>query len=319
MTCTNRDKGRGSRRDDEGLACDGKVESNAVDMEVAGYNKSNRHYDHNQEAGCHGAEFNEKNTRFTASILNYGIMGVPKMAKELKRKAKQRICSNCSTTSTPSWRRGNHGKSLLCNACGLYQKLHGRTRPYTMTPGGRTKALKGGHDKVFCISCNTSSLLSEVRNTNSVYVCDPCMTQMGSQKEQFHDEAPVSPGRYPQYHGGDHEQFHTMYDGYGYPYQDQAFGVYERYGAEQGTAYLHEYPFPDHGYHPHRYYHVYRNGTPEEPAHGGPYPTAKGTPVYPASKYSDCYDRDGAGDAVVESYGIETHNNPESSGDAWEK
>ncbi|KAJ2824785.1 Sodium- and chloride-dependent GABA transporter 1 [Coemansia sp. 'formosensis'] len=38
------------------------------------------------------------------------------------------ICSNCSTTTTPLWRRDPDGKPL-CNACGLFFKLHGVTRP----------------------------------------------------------------------------------------------------------------------------------------------------------------------------------------------
>ncbi|KAJ3720627.1 hypothetical protein FB446DRAFT_789356 [Lentinula raphanica] len=37
-------------------------------------------------------------------------------------------CSNCSTSTTPLWRKTDEGK-LLCNACGLYVKLHGHNRP----------------------------------------------------------------------------------------------------------------------------------------------------------------------------------------------
>ncbi|KAF9764716.1 GATA type zinc finger protein asd-4 [Nosema granulosis] len=41
---------------------------------------------------------------------------------------KQGICSNCNTTVTPLWRRGVDG-SYLCNACGLYYKIHKKHRP----------------------------------------------------------------------------------------------------------------------------------------------------------------------------------------------
>ncbi|MPC98527.1 Transcription factor GATA-4 [Portunus trituberculatus] len=33
-------------------------------------------------------------------------------------------CSNCQTTNTTLWRRNNNGEPV-CNACGLYFKLHG--------------------------------------------------------------------------------------------------------------------------------------------------------------------------------------------------
>ncbi|ERS96751.1 hypothetical protein HMPREF1624_06960 [Sporothrix schenckii ATCC 58251] len=40
-------------------------------------------------------------------------------------------CQNCSTTITPLWRRDENGRTI-CNACGLYYKLHGVHRPTFM-------------------------------------------------------------------------------------------------------------------------------------------------------------------------------------------
>lgn len=40
-------------------------------------------------------------------------------------------CQNCSTSTTPLWRRDEYG-SVLCNACGLFLKLHGRPRPISL-------------------------------------------------------------------------------------------------------------------------------------------------------------------------------------------
>jgi GATA-binding protein len=41
------------------------------------------------------------------------------------------LCTNCQTTNTPLWRRDPEGHPL-CNACGLFFKLHGVTRPLSL-------------------------------------------------------------------------------------------------------------------------------------------------------------------------------------------
>ncbi|CAI4043610.1 Gzf3p SKDI_10G1070 [Saccharomyces kudriavzevii IFO 1802] len=41
------------------------------------------------------------------------------------------VCKNCLTSTTPLWRRDEHG-AVLCNACGLFLKLHGKPRPISL-------------------------------------------------------------------------------------------------------------------------------------------------------------------------------------------
>ncbi|KIR40695.1 GATA type zinc finger protein asd-4 [Cryptococcus deuterogattii 99/473] len=41
------------------------------------------------------------------------------------------MCTNCQTTNTPLWRRDPDGQPL-CNACGLFYKLHGVVRPLSL-------------------------------------------------------------------------------------------------------------------------------------------------------------------------------------------
>ncbi|KAJ9081833.1 hypothetical protein DSO57_1010722 [Entomophthora muscae] len=51
-------------------------------------------------------------------------------------------CTNCRCEETPSWRRCQNGVNLLCNACGLYEKLHCRPRPIFIDKDGYIKVVR---------------------------------------------------------------------------------------------------------------------------------------------------------------------------------
>lgn len=55
----------------------------------------------------------------------------------------ERVCSNCQTSNTPSWRFDPNGY-LLCNACALYAKWNGKNRPTALfhDPRQRRKRVK---------------------------------------------------------------------------------------------------------------------------------------------------------------------------------
>lgn len=49
---------------------------------------------------------------------------------EPENEVKMISCQNCGTVNTPLWRRDGQGH-IICNACGLYNKMHKFTRPVT--------------------------------------------------------------------------------------------------------------------------------------------------------------------------------------------
>ncbi|KAK2746494.1 hypothetical protein FQN57_003120 [Myotisia sp. PD_48] len=56
-------------------------------------------------------------------------------------------CTNCFTQTTPLWRRNAEGQPL-CNACGLFLKLHGVVRPLALKTDVIKKRNRGGGNNV---------------------------------------------------------------------------------------------------------------------------------------------------------------------------
>lgn len=68
-------------------------------------------------------------------------------------------CSNCETTNTPLWRRNPDGNPL-CNACGLFLKLHGKVRPLSL----KTDVIKKRNRSSSGISSSNAGSPSRSRN-----------------------------------------------------------------------------------------------------------------------------------------------------------
>lgn len=84
-------------------------------------------------------------------------------------------CTHCGTSNTPSWRRSPEG-CLLCNACGLYEKINSRPRKFRIGADGnlrvrRISALDTSGRR--CTNCRTDRT-PMWRRLQGVYYCNAC-------------------------------------------------------------------------------------------------------------------------------------------------
>ncbi|EJW78703.1 GATA zinc finger family protein [Wuchereria bancrofti] len=70
-------------------------------------------------------------------------------------------CSNCLTTKTTAWRRDQTGK-LVCNACGLYYRLHRTNRPVHMRKDIIQQRFRRRVKEDDAVSTNPQSVLSSL-------------------------------------------------------------------------------------------------------------------------------------------------------------
>ena len=97
----------------------------------------------------------------------------------------KRVCQNCGTFNTPSWRRCPESGRFLCNACGLYRRLHNRKRIFRKTKDGGTRAYHPVHlmemglyeDKIskVCIHCGTGESSTWRKCSNGDDMCNTCV------------------------------------------------------------------------------------------------------------------------------------------------
>jgi len=99
------------------------------------------------------------------------------------------VCSNCGATSTPLWRRSANDE-LLCNACGLYLKLHNAPRPKSLKPHVTRKDARGEDDIVqpVCSNCNTTTTPLWRRDDDGAPLCNAC----GLYLKLHHEKRPLS-------------------------------------------------------------------------------------------------------------------------------
>jgi len=83
-------------------------------------------------------------------------------------------CANCKVTKTPLWRRSANDE-ILCNACGLYQKIHNAPRPKTNRINSSRKDFDDSErKKIKCTNCKTTVTPLWRRDKEGNPLCNAC-------------------------------------------------------------------------------------------------------------------------------------------------
>ncbi|RUS14170.1 hypothetical protein BC937DRAFT_94239 [Endogone sp. FLAS-F59071] len=105
------------------------------------------------------------------------------------RSESKSVCTNCGATSTPLWRRSANDE-LLCNACGLYLKLHNAPRPKSLKPHIVRKDARGEDEAIqpVCSNCGTTTTPLWRRDEDGAPLCNAC----GLYLKLHHEKRPMS-------------------------------------------------------------------------------------------------------------------------------
>ncbi|KAL4770801.1 nitrogen regulatory protein area [Aspergillus nidulans var. acristatus] len=100
-------------------------------------------------------------------------------------------CTNCFTQTTPLWRRNPEGQPL-CNACGLFLKLHGVVRPLSL----KTDVIKKrNRNSANSLAVGSSRVSKKSARKNSVQQVTPTApTSSRAQSNTTSESPPAMPG-----------------------------------------------------------------------------------------------------------------------------
>ncbi|ORY06348.1 hypothetical protein K493DRAFT_274461 [Basidiobolus meristosporus CBS 931.73] len=126
----------------------------------------------------------------SGSSDSYGSSTTPSANISENEKVDGKVqCKNCNATSTPLWRRSANDE-LLCNACGLYLKLHNVARPKTMKPHIVRKDARSddSQSQPICSNCSTTTTPLWRRDDKGNTLCNAC----GLYLKLHHEMRPLS-------------------------------------------------------------------------------------------------------------------------------
>lgn len=106
-------------------------------------------------------------------------------------------CTNCFTQTTPLWRRNPEGHPL-CNACGLFLKLHGVVRPLSLKTDVIKKRNRGSGSQLPIGTATRSS--KKASRKNSIHQT-PATTPTSGKAQSLNDSA-SPPSAYGSANGG---------------------------------------------------------------------------------------------------------------------
>lgn len=127
-----------------------------LDIEIDG-NINNNNINNNIINNINNNDFNNEINNDINNDINNEInsnSNTPSSSSRKKKSEKKKditndeniSCTNCHTRTTPLWRRNPEGEPL-CNACGLFLKLHGVVRPLSLKTDVIKKRQRGGKRK----------------------------------------------------------------------------------------------------------------------------------------------------------------------------
>lgn len=100
-------------------------------------------------------------------------------------------CTNCFTQTTPLWRRNPEGHPL-CNACGLFLKLHGVVRPLSLKTDVIKKRNRGSGNSVPVSGASTRAAKKGSVRKNSIISNSVTVLPIQQTKSHTESESPPS-------------------------------------------------------------------------------------------------------------------------------